>query len=90
MTLLQIFNATLESLPKFSDSLQRGILQMDFWSKAKADQALSIVTQLKRSDDIISLYVKKYHLTLDDIFYIVSIFLCLQELLELFFLFFHL
>ena len=52
MTLLQIFNATLESLPKFSDSLQREILQMDFWSKAKADQALSIVKQLKRSDVI--------------------------------------
>ena len=52
MTLLQIFNATLESLPKFSDSLQMGILQMDFWSKTKTDQALSIVKQLKRSDVI--------------------------------------
>ena len=50
MTLLQIFNAVLENLPKFSDSLQKGILQMNFWSKAKTDQALSIVKQLKRSN----------------------------------------
>ena len=50
MTLLQIFNATLDNLPTFSDSLQMGILQMDFWSKTKTDQALSIVKQLKRSD----------------------------------------
>ena len=52
MTLLQLLNTTLESLPKISDNLQNNILKMDFWSKGKTDQALSIVKQLKRSDVI--------------------------------------
>ena len=51
MTLLTLFNRALKELPSISENL-KNLIMMQGWSKEKAEQAISIIQQIKNGDVI--------------------------------------
>lgn len=51
MTLLTLFNNALKEIPSISENL-KNLIMMQGWSKEKAEQAISIIQQIKNGDVI--------------------------------------